>query len=177
MPVAAYSYTFQGQAQTLDHLFVNDKFHDDLVQMRAAHVNAGWPADFPGDGPRGLSDHDPQVARFSSRASLSVADASVVEGNSGRRNAVFHVTVSRPLSVDAPVCLIPFGVTAKSPSDFDDAVVCGTLTAGQTAIDLAVSVKGDRAREPDEVFGALVLAGGGIRLADPFAIGTIVNDD
>ncbi len=177
VPAAAYSYTFQGQAQTLDHLFVNDALHADLVQIRAAHVNAGWPADFPGDGPRGLSDHDPQIARFSSRASLSVADASVIEGNSGRRNATFHVTVSRPLSVDAPVCLIPFDGTAKSPSDFDATVACGTLAAGQTAIDLAVSVRGDRARESTEVFGVLVLAGGGIRLADPFAVGTIVNDD
>jgi hypothetical protein len=101
----------------------------------------------------------------------------VVEGNRGQTNAVFHVTVTRPLSIDAPVCLIPFGVTAKAPSDFDDSVVCRTLTAGQTAIDLAVPVKGDRAREQTEVFGALVLAGGGIRLADPLAVGTIVNDD
>jgi uncharacterized protein len=177
VPAAAYSYTFQGQAQTLDHLFVNNRLRGDLVQIRAAHVNAGWPADFPGDGPRGLSDHDPQIARFASRASLSVADASVVEGDRGRTNATFHVTVSRPLSIDAPVCLIPFSVTAQSPQDFDSSVVCGTLTAGQTAIDLAVPVKGDRSRELDEVFGVLVLAGGGIRLADPFAVGTIVNDD
>ena len=87
VPAAAYSYTFQGQALTLDHLFVNDALHADLVQMRAAHVNAGWPADFPGRRRRGLSDHDPQVARFASRAALSVADVSVVEGNSGRRHA------------------------------------------------------------------------------------------
>ena len=63
-PSAAYSYAFQGQAQTLDHLFVNAALYGDLMQVRAAHVNADWPADFPGDGPRGLSDHDPQVARY-----------------------------------------------------------------------------------------------------------------
>jgi hypothetical protein len=45
----------------------------------------GHPADHDGDGARGLCDHDPQVARFSSRASLSVADTSVVEGDTGRR--------------------------------------------------------------------------------------------
>ena len=83
MPSAAYSYSFQGQAQTLDNLFVNDALYGDLVQMRAAHVNADWPADFDGDGPRGASDHDPQVARFPSRPSLSVADTSVVEGDRG----------------------------------------------------------------------------------------------
>jgi uncharacterized protein len=177
VPASAYSYTFQGQAQTLDNLFVNGPLHDDLVHVRAAHVNAGWPADFSGDGPRGLSDHDPQVARFSSRADLSVADTSVVEGNSGRRNATFHVTLSRPLGVDTTVCLVPFGITALPVSDFDLVLPCATLTAGQTSVDLSVPVRGDRARERDETFGALVVAGGGVRLADPLGIATIVNDD
>jgi uncharacterized protein len=177
VPAAAYSYTFQGQAQTLDHLFVNDAAHDDLIQMRAAHVNAGWPADFPGDGSRGLSDHDPQVARFASQAALSVNDVSVLEGNSGRRNATFTVTVSRPLSQDITVCLVPFGITAQPNADFDAAVVCGRLAAGQSTIDLAIPVHGNRAREPDETFGVVALATGGVQLADPLGIGTIVNDD
>jgi len=55
-PSAAYSYTFQGQAQTLDQLFVNPALYNDLVQMRAAHIDAGWPADYEGDGARGVSD-------------------------------------------------------------------------------------------------------------------------
>jgi uncharacterized protein len=37
---------------------------DNLQQVRVAHINADWPADFAGDGPRGASDHDPTVARF-----------------------------------------------------------------------------------------------------------------
>jgi uncharacterized protein len=177
VPAAAYSYTFQGQAQTLDHLFVNAPLHADLVQIRAAHVNAGWPADFPGDGARGLSDHDPQVARFSSRAALSVADTAVTEGDTGRRNATFRVTVTRPLAQATTVCLAPFGITALPVVDFDVVLACAPLPAGQTTVDLAVPVRGDRVRERDETFGVLVVAGGGIRLADPLAVGTIVNDD
>ncbi len=177
VPAAAYSYTFQGQAQTLDHLFVNDAARADLVEMRAAHVNAGWPADFPDDVRRGLSDHDPQVARFSSRAALSVNDVSVLEGNSGRRNAVFTVSFSRPLSRDVTVCLVPFGITAQPNADFVAAPVCGTLAAGQSAIDLAIPVQGNRAREPDETFGVVALATGDVQPVDPLGIGTIVNDD
>jgi uncharacterized protein len=63
-PSSAYSYVFQGQAQTLDQQFVTDALHRELVQVRVAHINADWPADYPGDGPRGVSDHDPLVARF-----------------------------------------------------------------------------------------------------------------
>jgi hypothetical protein len=54
---------------------------------------------------------------------------------------------------------------------------CATLAAGRTAVDLAVPVRGDRKREPDETFGALVVANGGIRLADAVAVGTIIDDD
>jgi hypothetical protein len=63
-PSAAYSYVFQGQTQTLDGQFVTDQLLDDLELARAAHVNADFPADTPGDGARGLSDHDPLVARY-----------------------------------------------------------------------------------------------------------------
>ena len=64
VPVSAYAYVFQGQAQTLDQLFVTDAVLDALQQVRVAHINADWPADFDGDGARGASDHDPTVARF-----------------------------------------------------------------------------------------------------------------
>ena len=63
-PASAYSYVFDGQAQTLDSLFVNDALADEFRQARFAHINADWPAEFDGDGARGVSDHDPMVARF-----------------------------------------------------------------------------------------------------------------
>ena len=63
-PAAAYSYVFEGQAQTLDQLFVTPSLAAVLARVRAAHVNSDWPADHPDDGARGASDHDPQVADF-----------------------------------------------------------------------------------------------------------------
>jgi predicted extracellular nuclease len=177
LPSAAYSYTFQGQAQTLDQLFVNDTLHADLVQARIAHVNAGWPADHDGDGPRGLSDHDPNVVRFDARAHLSVDDVSVVEGNSGRRPATFTVRVSRPLAAATNVCIVPVPLTASASSDFDFALPCARLAAGATSVQLSVQVRGDRARERNEQFGVLAVAGGGVTLTDPVAFATITNDD
>jgi predicted extracellular nuclease len=64
VPQAAYTYVFQGQTQTLDQQFVTGPLFEELRQVRVAHVNADWPAAEPGDGARGASDHDPQVARF-----------------------------------------------------------------------------------------------------------------
>jgi uncharacterized protein len=70
VPAAAYSYVFVGMAQTLDGQFVTDNLEGELVQTRVAHVNADFAADYPGDGARGLSDHDPMSSRFALAASL-----------------------------------------------------------------------------------------------------------
>jgi hypothetical protein len=64
VPRSAYSYNFVGQVQTLDMQFATDGQFDDLVQVRAAHLNADFAADYDGDVARGASDHDPQVARW-----------------------------------------------------------------------------------------------------------------
>ncbi|WP_330465104.1 lamin tail domain-containing protein [Micromonospora zamorensis] len=177
VPASAYSYSFEGQAQTLDHLFVNDALYGDLVQVRAAHINADWPAEFTGDGSRGSSDHDPQVARFRSRASLTVADTAVVEGNQGTRQLTFTATVSRPLSQPVLLCATTVGLTAQGGADFDPYAGCKVLAAGQTSVAFPVSVRGDRKREADEKLTLLVAGVPGLRLADPLAIGTITNDD
>ncbi|MCI4062895.1 lamin tail domain-containing protein [Micromonospora sp. R77] len=177
VPAAAYSYTFSGQAQTLDNLFVNDKLHDDLVQIRAAHINADYPTDTEGLGDRGASDHDPQVARFRSRASLSVADATVVEGNKGNTTLNFTVTVSRPLSESALICAVTYGTTAQPGSDYDPYVGCRTLAAGQTSLTFPVTVHGDKKPEANEQLKLLVTGVPGLRVVDGVAIGTITNDD
>jgi uncharacterized protein len=64
VPASAYTYVFEGQAQTLDHQFVSRQLERDLERVRVAHINADWPADFAADGARGASDHDPVVSRF-----------------------------------------------------------------------------------------------------------------
>jgi uncharacterized protein len=177
VPASAYSYVFEGQAQTLDHLFVNPALRGDLVQMRAAHVNADWPANHAGDGSRGSSDHDPQVARFRSRASLSVADASVAEGDTGTTPLAFTVTLSRPLSQAVLLCATTIGLTARAGSDYDPLVSCRTVAVGQTTTTFTVNVRGDTRPEADERLTLLVAGVPGLRLADPVAIGTILDDD
>jgi uncharacterized protein len=75
VPAAAYSYVFVGMAQTLDGQFVTDNLLDELEQSRVAHVNADFPAEFAGDGARGLSDHDPMSSRFALEATLERLEA------------------------------------------------------------------------------------------------------
>ena len=74
-PQAAYSYVFVGQAQTLDGQFVTPTLLDELTETRVAHVNADYPADYSGDGARGLSDHDPMASRFELPVTLESLEA------------------------------------------------------------------------------------------------------
>jgi len=95
-PAAAYSYIFQGQTQTLDQIFVAPSLIDGLVTVRAAHINSDWPADYDGDGPRGASDHDPQVAVLSMVEALknllqTYADTGAIMGNNTLKNLMGHL--------------------------------------------------------------------------------------
>jgi uncharacterized protein len=72
-----YSYVFEGNAQSLDHMLANEALLGDVgnVELAHAHFNADFPEILRGDAttPARLSDHDPMVAYFAvDRADLSV---------------------------------------------------------------------------------------------------------
>ena len=70
-PASAYSYVFDMNAQTLDMHFVSPSLRSELRQFRMAHVNADYPTEFDSPGARGISDHDPGVARFAAPAAAA----------------------------------------------------------------------------------------------------------
>ncbi len=60
-----YTYIYHGEAQTLDHILVNDPLWRDLRQVHVLHTNADWPPPREDDtSPRRKSDHDPVIAIF-----------------------------------------------------------------------------------------------------------------
>jgi uncharacterized protein len=61
-----YSFVFDGSAQTLDHVIVNQRLHSRLARMAYARNDADFPESFRSDGtrPERLSDHDMPTAFF-----------------------------------------------------------------------------------------------------------------
>ena len=110
---------------------------------------------------------------------LHVSDPEIVEGDSGAREAVFEVSLSRPLTTPLTVAYETVAGAATAGSDFTP--VSGTLTfaPGQTSAAVAVAVSGDRALEGRETFGlALQAAGSPVGGADGVAgRATILDDD
>jgi hypothetical protein len=81
----------------------------------------------------------------------SFSDASAVEGETGTRNAVFHITVTPHAGV-MTVSYATADGTATAGSDYQ--AVSGTLTfnPGETSKDVVVPIIGDTLVEGDEVF-------------------------
>jgi Calx-beta domain len=109
--------------------------------------------------------------------SLSIADASVTEGNAGTTTANFAVTLSAVASGTVTVSYATANGTATAGSDY--VATSGTLTfaAGTITKTIPVTVNGDTTGEPNETFLVNLSAPSGATLADSQATGTIVNDD
>jgi len=64
-PDERYTYIYQGVAQVLDHIMVNDQFESNIASVDILHVNADYPLQPPGDtSVLHKSDHDPVVVTF-----------------------------------------------------------------------------------------------------------------
>jgi hypothetical protein len=108
---------------------------------------------------------------------LSVGDASIVEGNSGTQTLSFPVTLSQPAS--APVTVnVTTHVGTATAADLTGRTLTFNFAAGQTSKVFSVTVKGDTVVEPDENFFVnLSDATGPASILDSQGEGTIINDD
>ena len=108
---------------------------------------------------------------------LSVADATVAEGNSGAPELVFTVTLSAAATGPVTVAYATSNGTASAGSDYT--ALSGTLTfaAGETSKVVRVQVSGDTAVEANETLTLALSSPSGATIADGTAIGTITNDD
>jgi len=108
---------------------------------------------------------------------LSIADATIVEGDSGTRQLNFTVSLSAPAT--STVAFLPSTAegTASAGVDYLPNNWTVYIPAGQSSTTVAVDIVGDSTVEADESFNFYIDSANGVRIADGRAIGTIVNDD
>ena len=134
--------------------------------------------------PQGTCATGPGVCGAPVTPALSIANASVTEGNAGARAATFTVS----LSSAAPTGGVSFdiatasarstGNTALAGNDYAATSLTGvTIAAGQTSKTFTVKVYGDTRVEADELFQVAVSNVTGATVTRAAAVGTIVNDD
>ena len=139
-------------------------------------------ADFDGDGKLDLAASNPDVDQVSillnaPPPTLSVADTTIVEGNTGTRNAVFTVALTPATAATVTVDYATADGTATSGIDYG--TVSGTLTfpPGTTTQTVSVPVFGDRDFELDETFFLNLSNPSAAEIVRAQGVGTIRNDD
>ncbi|RYG62701.1 hypothetical protein EON80_22620, partial [bacterium] len=108
---------------------------------------------------------------------LSIADASVVEGASGTQELVFTVTLAEAGLQPVTFKYATANSTAKAGEDYGAKSSTGTIAAGQLSTTIAVVVNGDTLPETDEFFNLNLTEIKGAILKRSSAVGTITNDD
>ena len=108
---------------------------------------------------------------------LSVGDASLVEGNSGTKQMVFTVSLSQAATGPVTVNYATANGTATAGQDY--VAKSGTITfaAGETQKTVSVTINGDKVGELDESLTLNLSSPSGATLADGAAVGTILTDD
>ena len=107
---------------------------------------------------------------------VSIADASVVEGNAGATLS-FVVTLSKPWKQAASVNYASANGSASSPGDFAAASGKLAFPPGETEQTISVSVVGETLYEQDETLNVSLSGPVQATIGDGSATGTITNDD
>ncbi len=109
--------------------------------------------------------------------SLSIADASVREGNSGTTNAVFTVSLLPAPVLPVTVNYATSNGTAQANSDYLPTSGVLNFTLGDTNKTIVVPVIGDTNVEPNETFFVTLSSPVNAALTRAQAMGTIQDDD
>ncbi len=110
-------------------------------------------------------------------AAVSIADASLTEGNAGSANMVFTVSIPAAAAQATSVTYSTSPIDASAGSDYTAVTGTATITAGNTSTSIGVPIIGDTVDEWDEQFTVNLAATASSTLADGQAVGTIVDDD
>jgi hypothetical protein len=108
---------------------------------------------------------------------ISVADASIMEGWSGRSAAQVHISVVGLRGRDVAVGWSTADGSATAGEDYEAASGTVTLTRSHPTGSVAVNVHGDQLDEPDEWFSVRLTGADRGRVIDDTAIVTIEDDD
>ena len=108
---------------------------------------------------------------------ISVSDASVIEGNSGAVQMNFTVSLSKAATGPVTVAYATADGTATAGSDYIAKSGTITFTAGETQKTISITVNGDKVAELNETLALTLSAPSGATIADGAAVGTVLTDD
>ena len=131
----------------------------------------------PANGTFGDNQATGTINNDDAEPTISINNASVVEGNTGTSSAGFTVSLSNPSFQTITVNYATANDTATAGSDYVATSGLITFTPGQTAQPLNITVNGETAFEPTETFTVDLSGATNATITDAQGVGTITNDD
>jgi hypothetical protein len=125
------------------------------------------------EGVAGIVDDDAPPAV----PAISIANASLAEGNAGSTNMTFTVSLDVPTINTVTVAYATTDQTALSGFDFAAASGTVTFAPGVTSLSVSVPIIGDTALEGTEIFHVVLASPVNATIASGTAAGTIIDDD
>lgn len=141
---------------------------DETFRLDVGTIENAVGIDLPGQG-RILDDDG--------ASTLSVLDASVIEGDAGTRSLVFALVLQPAASQTVTANWSTAAGTAAAGADFQAASGSVSFQAGQTSGEVTVLVNGDTEAESDETFGLQLTQPQNAQIGDGQGLGTILDDD
>ncbi len=109
---------------------------------------------------------------------ISIADVSVTEGQSGTTTASFSVTLSAASTQPVTVQYATSDGSATAAEDYAPvALTTLTFNPGETSKPVLVTINGDTAVESDETFAVMLSNPANATITDGTGLGTILDDD
>jgi titin len=120
------------------------------------------------------------ISGSSTGPTLTIADVSINEGNAGTTDVLAAVTLTNPSGQTVAVDYEVVAGSATAGSDYTVLSTFGTMTffnGGATTQRVRITIIGDTANEPNEMFFVNLSNAKNATLANSQATGTIINDD
>lgn len=108
---------------------------------------------------------------------ISIADNSIIEGNSGYKQLKFTVSLNKKTLKKVTVKFATQNNTATAGSDYIAKSGKITFLPGVKTKKIAIRIKGDKIVEANETFNVLLSDPVNASISDGTAIGTIINND
>jgi len=109
--------------------------------------------------------------------SISIATASINEGNSGTKKLTFTISLDTPADREVSVTYTTEDKTASAGSDYEARNGTVTIPGGDTSATVDITIMGDTDVENDETFNLVLSEPVNAKLGTATATGSILNDD
>jgi disulfide oxidoreductase YuzD len=155
---------------TVDVAVTGDTLDEDDETLTVTLSNEVNATVDDGAGLGTILDDDPLVT-------VSIADASIAEGDAGTTDLTFDVSLSAASAKTVTVEWATADDLASAPTDYVAESDTVTFLPGDTAESVSVTINGDGVAELDEEFHVVLSTPSNATLGDASAVGTIVDDE